>query len=1018
MLPMTVSAFLSRKWIVRCFIIALAYFVAGIIGLSVPFIDSHITLIWAPTGIAVAALLRWGMSLWPALGIGAFAVNLWIGSSPGLALGIAVGNMLGPLLAVSLLQRFRFNIDLKRRRDLLLFLSCAVFGGMALTASNGVFQLWFAGVISDPEVAAAWAVWWLGDAMGVLVCGVPLLTFNRDRLKRSLQPQRLLELGLAFSLLVISGILIFNGPVHNAALYHPVLYLPFLLLAWLAIRGGIAVASTAALLLSIQAVWATSQGIGPFQSNDVHFSLAMLWSYMVSATVIPMLITILIGELVESRRALQQSEARYRLLLSNSPSGILNYDANLIVTFFNVRFAEIIHAPEEHLQGLDCHTLRDSRVIPTMEKALKGETSSYEGPYSTSYSGVAIWISLKCAPVLDAKGNITGGIALVEDITARKQVEQALFKFKFFSDNASDMHMLVDEQTCIRYANRLACETLGYTQSELQRMSIPDIDPHFSRVQVQEVVERSKAGPIPSFETEYSRCDGSLIPVEITARAHEFNGEWLCFTSARDISDRKALEARARRQRDGLAALNEVAALTHLSLQEQLREALVIGSRYYGLEFAIVSRVEGDNYTVLAQVAPPDTLSDGQEFPLADTYCDITLKSGDVFVTENMGHSSYRDHPSYENFGLETYLGAPVQVGKELYGTVNFSSPDKYERVLDEGDREFMRLLARWIGSVITLNQNREALAAREAWLQTIIDTEPECVKVVSPEGQLLQMNQAGLSILEVESIEQINQIGLMEFVDEPFREAFEMLNTRALQQGDSGSLEFTITGRHGRVRWLDTHVAPLRDNSGQIVSVLSVTRDITQVKEQQQKLELLAHYDSLTGVPNRTLLAERMQREQALSYRNDSGFAICYMDLDGFKPINDELGHDAGDSILKVIAQRLQRVLREVDTVSRLGGDEFVLILSDTHSASACVPVLDRVLAAIAEPITVSGENRQVSASIGLALYPDDGDDPETLLRHADQAMYLAKGQGKNRYCIHGVGTPEPSLDDSERVH
>ncbi len=981
--------------------------------------DSHITLIWAPTGIAVACLLRWGLSYWPAVWLGALLVNLTVGGPPELALGISIGNLLGPLIAAAVLKTCHFDTHLRKRRDLLLYLLVAVLGGMLITSSNGVFQLWLAEVVPPEQVLSAGLIWWLGDAMGVLVCGIPLLTFHWQSLKEAMQVKRAIELGLALGLVVLMGVLIFNGPVDNAALYHPVLYLPFLLLAWLAIRGGIALASTAALILSAQAVWATSQGIGPFQADQVHFSLAMLWGYMVTATIIPILITILVGQLLESKQALQQSEERYRQLLSNSPVGIMHYGPDLVATYINARFAEIMRAPESYFEGLDCKKLKDSSVIPALTRALTGEKALYEGQYTTSYGQMTLWISMRCAPVVDAQGQIVGGIVLVEDITDRKDAEQELHKFKFFSDNASDMHMLLDDQTRIRYANRLSSEFLGYSQDELLSMSVPDIDPNYSKAQVQQIIESCKSDWIPPFETEHRRSDGTLVPVEISARAHVFNGEWLCFSSARDISDRKALEARAERQREGLAALNEVAALTHLGLKEQLREALGIGRRYYGLEFAIVSRVEGETYTVLAQVTPPGSLVEGKQFLLGHTYCDIALNQGDVFATREMGRSTYRGHPCYENFGLETYVGAPIQVEKEVYGTVSFSSPERYAREFDEGDREFMRLLARWIGSVITLNQNREALAGREAWLQTIIDTEPECVKVVSPEGKLMQMNSAGLAILEAESVEQINRIGLLEFVDEPYRDAFAELNARALEQGESGSLEFTLTGHHGRVRWLDTHVAPLRDSAGEIVSVLSVTRDITLLKEQQQKLEQLAHYDSLTGLPNRTLLAERMQREQAMAQRYQSHFVICYMDLDGFKPINDALGHDAGDVILQTIAQRLTQVVRDVDTVARLGGDEFVLILSDVSSITACLPVVERVLEAVSKPILVDSESCQVSASIGLALYPDAGSDPETLLRHADQAMYVAKEQGKNGYSIHTVANQSGgSTDSSERVH
>ncbi len=1002
----------DRRWLGRFMILALSYTVAGLVGLSIPFVDTHITLIWAPTGIALAALMRWGLSLWPAVWLAAFGVNLSIGGSPWLAGGIACGNMLGPVVGAWLLRSYGFSPLMNRRSDLLLYLLLGVVGGMLITSINGVFQLWLANVVPLADVFKAWSVWWLGDAMGALVCGIPLLTFRGASVKATLSGQRGLELAGGILLLVGTGVLIFTGPVNNAALYHPILYLPFFLLSWLAIRGGVAVASGAALLLSVQAVWATAQGSGPFLSDDVHFSLAMLWGYMATATIIPVLITVLVGELqvsqrrlslaslgaelgmwewnleddriayaleaaglhplpnepngallrgsmhpedvsrfdqqlkqhlvgqtelfeaecrfkttaddwnwilvrgqvvefddlgeptkmagtmidtserkaaeaalLESQAQLQQSEERYRQLLSNSPVGILNYDRGLRVTYVNARFAEIMSVPMEYMQGLNCHDLSDQSVIPALRGALEGKRAHYEGQYRTSYGDLLLWISMRCAPVKNEAGDIVGGIALIEDITVRKRIE-----------------------------------------------------------------------------------------------------------------------AEELRQRQGVAALNEVAALTHLPFQEQLRQALQIGNEYFGLSFGIVSEVVGQRYKVLAHASPPDTLTDGQCFELGNTYCDITLKLNDVLAISKMGSSSHSRHPCYRIFQLESYVGAPVYVDDQVYGTVNFSGPESYDREFDDNDREFMRLLARWIGSAISQDRDRRALAASEQRLKTIIETEPECVKVMSAQGEVLQMNAAGLAVLEADSLEQVNQAGVLSFVDPEYRDRFTALNQQAFA-GASGALEFTVTGRQGRVRWLDTHAAPLRDSDGQITAVLSVTRDITQLKLQQQKLEQLAHYDSLTGLPNRTLLAERLVQAVAHARRQASGFAVCYLDLDGFKAINDEQGHAAGDQLLRVVALRLVETLREVDTVARLGGDEFVLLLSDIDSRKQVQVTLERVLDQVATGVLIKDRNRQVSASIGIALYPEGGRDPETLLRHADQAMYVAKEQGKNRYYFYRKG-------------
>ncbi len=185
-----------------------------------------------------------------------------------------------------------------------------------------------------------------------------------------------------------------------------------------------------------------------------------------------------------------------------------------------------------------------------------------------------------------------------------------------------------------------------------------------------------------------------------------------------------------------------------------------------------------------------------------------------------------------------------------------------------------------------------------------------------------------------------------------------------------------------------------------QVTHYFSVFSDVTQLKLHQERLDLLAHYDTLTHLPNRVLLADRMQQAMVRAQRKQLLLAIAYLDLDGFKPVNDRYGHEAGDRLLVTIAKRLQETLRSEDTVARIGGDEFVLLLGALTHRNECQPVIDRLLTRLAEPIQLSADAEvQVSGSIGISLYPSDGLDADLLLRQADQAMYQAKLAG--RHCF-----------------
>lgn len=195
--------------------------------------------------------------------------------------------------------------------------------------------------------------------------------------------------------------------------------------------------------------------------------------------------------------------------------------------------------------------------------------------------------------------------------------------------------------------------------------------------------------------------------------------------------------------------------------------------------------------------------------------------------------------------------------------------------------------------------------------------------------------------------------------------------------------------------------ISAVYGEDGSIRHYVGMLSDITHLKEQQYQLERLAHFDPLTQIPNRILLADRLQLTMARTKRSGKLLAVCYLDLDGFKPVNDRLGHAAGDQVLVQLAGRLQSALRGGDTVARLGGDEFVLLLNDLTDVHECATVLERVLELVAAPYFVQEETIVLSASIGVTLFPMDASDATTLLRHADQSLYLAKQSGRNRYCL-----------------
>ena len=194
---------------------------------------------------------------------------------------------------------------------------------------------------------------------------------------------------------------------------------------------------------------------------------------------------------------------------------------------------------------------------------------------------------------------------------------------------------------------------------------------------------------------------------------------------------------------------------------------------------------------------------------------------------------------------------------------------------------------------------------------------------------------------------------------------------------------------------WLT--LTSIRDGQGAIANYVAVFSNVSQLFQRQRNLEFIANHDPLTGLPNRILLTDRLKQAIANAERNRGLFAVCYLDLDGFKPINDRFGHAAGDQMLCEIAKRLQSVVRNNDTVARVGGDEFVVVLEEIKSRDECDVTLDRLLEAVGQPISVGNASANVTISIGYAIFPHEANDAESLLKLADQAMYLAKNSGKS---------------------
>jgi diguanylate cyclase (GGDEF)-like protein/PAS domain S-box-containing protein len=234
------------------------------------------------------------------------------------------------------------------------------------------------------------------------------------------------------------------------------------------------------------------------------------------------------------------------------------------------------------------------------------------------------------------------------------------------------------------------------------------------------------------------------------------------------------------------------------------------------------------------------------------------------------------------------------------------------------------------------------------------------------------------------------------------FRRVFE-----SVAQQDHWLGEIWNRTKAGAVSVVLMTISAVRDAAGQLTHYVGVFTDITQKKESEQRLEHLAHHDPLTDLPNRSLFRDRLQQAMRKGRRDSHSLALLFIDLDRFKGVNDTLGHVSGDQLLIEAARRITTCVRNSDTVARLGGDEFTVVLQGLEDRQAVERVVRDVIDAIAVPFVLGQASVRVTASIGIAIYPGDADDPEALTKAADQAMYEAKAQGRNRFSFFAGPTP-----------
>ena len=361
--------------------------------------------------------------------------------------------------------------------------------------------------------------------------------------------------------------------------------------------------------------------------------------------------------------------------------------------------------------------------------------------------------------------------------------------------------------------------------------------------------------------------------------------------------------------------------------------------------------------------------------------------------------------------GINTFstlsLAAP---GVPVLVLGGLSDEDTAKEAVNRGAQDYLlkiRLdnysLTRALHSVIARKAAEDALFLEKERAQVTLNSIGDAVISTDIAGNITYLNQVA---------ERMTGWSGEEASGRPFGEVFQIIEgvTRetarnpmqlAVKQNQPVGLTSNciLVRRDGCESAIEDSTAPIHSRTGQVIGAVIVFRDVSEARAMRLKMTHLAQYDFLTDLPNRLLLKDRITQAISLSRRHGKHLAVLFLDLDGFKHINDSLGHEIGDKVLQLVAQRLVACVRTSDTISRHGGDEFVILLSELAQAGDAAISAKKILAALAMPHAISELNVHLSASIGISIYPQDGHDADTLIKNSDAAMYLAKRKGSNNY-------------------
>ena len=596
-------------------------------------------------------------------------------------------------------------------------------------------------------------------------------------------------------------------------------------------------------------------------------------------------------------------------------------------------------------------------------------------------------------------------IGTFQDVTELKQAEHALRRseaqYRSIVEAAQEGMWQIDAQDRITFVNRKMADMLGCSTPEQAQCVLLDFINDTGNTTLSGQIARCRQDCAEQQEIKLRHINGACLWTRIsTSPLHDTQGTYSgCLAMVTDISEHKRKDDALQLLAAGTAAY--VGSEFFPALAHHLAQALDV-------KYALVTECVDSAAKKLRTLGffAHGSVQPNFEYLLAGTPCKIVMERGDQCFFPAHLQQLFPEDVDLVAMDAHSYLGVPL---RDTLG-----QPLGHLCILDIRPMQEMS----WAIQIMTVYAARAAAELRRQRaeqqmlkLSSAVEQTADAVLITDRHGTIEYVNHAFEQISGFSAIEVMGQRpNLVKSGKHDATYYQKMWDT--LRAGEVYRDVLVNRRKDGELYYEEKTITPLRDAAGVITHFISTGKDITGNMQAQERLRFMAHHDALTELPNRTLFLDRLNQSVAYARWHRRLVAIMFLDLDRFKHINDTLGHDAGDQLLKALAIRLKNTLRERDTVARFGGDEFAMLLDDVASEKDVASLADKILAAMTAPYLIGGHAFHLTASIGISIYPNDGQDTGTLLRNADIAMYRAKDLGKNTYQFYSAEMSHRALE------